>query len=141
MIRALEAARDVPTDAELEPVARAIMLLRTPEYADDALWAEHWKWFLAGRHDPNSCVHLSHQGIALRQARAAVQAWQAAHDAQRGTCRWTRKVDVWHSACGKKLWFEDDASPGENGHTYCHGCGKPIEVVADPLPPLPGEGE
>lgn len=42
-------------------------------------------------------------------------------------CDWHSDDGAWHSACGVAYCFTD-AGPVENGHRYCHACGKPLSV-------------
>ncbi len=64
--------------AEAEMVergAKAILRASSERYAADAaLLDEHWKWYLDGRANPDSCVHYSNPGRAHRDARAALRA-------------------------------------------------------------------
>lgn len=62
-----------PDEADVERVARAILMVKYPSY-DASSWEEDWRWYLRGRHNPQSCVHYSNFGIVDRQARAAIAA-------------------------------------------------------------------
>ena len=56
---------------------------------------------------------------ALRQAIAQPEA-----------CTWTQTDDedgIWSSSCGE-LWSFIDGGPKENRVSYCHHCGKKVEV-------------
>ena len=45
-------------------------------------------------------------------------------------CNWySGKYGGWHSACGTAYIFES-GGPIENGHKFCHCCGKPLIVSA-----------
>ena len=44
------------------------------------------------------------------------------------TCKWTQNDEWWSAACGAS-WAFIDCGPVENGVNFCHGCGKPVEIV------------
>lgn len=49
------------------------------------------------------------------------------------TCLWTEDdpdytPDTYASACGE-LWSFIDGGPAKNNFRFCHGCGKPIQIV------------
>ena len=53
----------------------------------------------------------------------------------RETCAWQKDSDEWEgdqwdSACGEKYVFVE-GGPADNGHKFCHGCGKPLVVIGD----------
>lgn len=51
--------------------------------------------------------------------------------AQPSTCTWSlddEDSSTWSSSCGE-LWSFIDGGPKENRVTYCHHCGKPIDVA------------
>ena len=52
------------------------------------------------------------------------------HAERSGVCRWTadEDSDSWDASCGRKWSFLTDG-PVENGVTFCHGCGRQVEVV------------
>ena len=52
------------------------------------------------------------------------------HAERSGVCRWTadEDSDSWDASCGRKWSFLTDG-PTENGVTFCHGCGRQVEVV------------
>ena len=64
---------------------------------------------------------------------SAEKAWQAALRqaiAQPEACTWTQTDDedgIWSSSCGE-LWSFIDGGPKENRVSYCHHCGKKVEV-------------
>lgn len=47
-------------------------------------------------------------------------------------CTWSLDDDpdrtAWHSACGQS-WMFTDGGPAENHVRYCHGCGRPVQIV------------
>lgn len=50
---------------------------------------------------------------------------------QPSTCTWSlddEDSSTWSSSCGE-LWSFIDGGPKENRVTYCHHCGKPIDVA------------
>jgi hypothetical protein len=68
------------TNEELEPIARAIAIVTFPDYRDDARWTRAWTWYVCSAADPSWHVDdlaETRPGIALRQARAAIEAWKA----------------------------------------------------------------
>lgn len=61
-------------------------------------------------------------------------------------CTWTctdhpYEGVTWDSTCGVKYCFTEDG-PEENGHKFCHSCGKPMSVlnIASSAPGGGGEG-
>mgnify|MGYP003490563177 FL=1 len=70
----------VTDEALVEEIAVALLRARHPRYdhEPDLLW-EHWQWFIAGRGNPDSCVHTSTIGEAVRDATAVL-----AHLRERG---------------------------------------------------------
>lgn len=49
-------------------------------------------------------------------------------------CVWTlddEESGTWSSSCGE-LWSFIDGGPKENRVTYCHHCGKPVELTSVP---------
>lgn len=55
-------------------MARADLVTKFPDYADDAKWCAHWQWYLDGRVNPNSCVHYSNQALAVARVSAVIDA-------------------------------------------------------------------
>jgi len=58
-----------------------------------------------------------------------VAAARTIHLHEAGTCKWKYDGDRWITEC-KREWTFTDGGPVANRMDYCHGCGKPIEVVA-----------
>ena len=46
-----------------------------------------------------------------------------------GTCAWWEDGEMWESSCGVAYMFNSDG-PEDNGHRFCHKCGKRIEIDA-----------
>ncbi len=46
-------------------------------------------------------------------------------------CGWRSDDGVWRSDCGVLYEF-NDGGPVENGHEFCHRCGKPLRVGMAP---------
>ena len=45
------------------------------------------------------------------------------------TCKWMEDAgEMWETTCGE-AWAFTDGGPVENGVKFCHGCGKPVEIV------------
>lgn len=44
------------------------------------------------------------------------------------TCKWTQDDEWWSTECGAS-WVFIDCGPVENGVKFCHGCGRPVEIV------------
>lgn len=49
-------------------------------------------------------------------------------DAAPRVCQWKDEADYWASSCGED-WCFIDGGPAENRVRFCHGCGKPVEIV------------
>ena len=45
-----------------------------------------------------------------------------------GTCEWWEDGEMWESSCGVAYTFIDTDGPADNGHTFCHKCGKRIAI-------------
>ena len=45
-----------------------------------------------------------------------------------GTCAWWEDGEMWESSCGVAYTFIDTDGPADNGHTFCHKCGKRIAI-------------
>ena len=52
--------------------------------------------------------------------------------AKKDPCTWSLDDDpdraAWQSACGQS-WMFTDGGPAENHVRYCHGCGRPVQIV------------
>ncbi len=47
-----------------------------------------------------------------------------------GSCTWTEDDEgTWFPSCGDHPYAFNEGSPVENGHVYCHACGKPLVTV------------
>ena len=76
------------------------------------------EWVIADI-DISGCTKVYDAIAALRQAIAQPEA-----------CTWTQTDDedgIWSSSCGE-LWSFIDGGPKENRVSYCHHCGKKVEV-------------
>ncbi len=47
------------------------------------------------------------------------------------TCEWWNDGEMWESSCGVAYMFNSDG-PEDNGHRFCHKCGKPIAIGETP---------
>lgn len=73
---------------------------------------------------------------APEDVQADVEALRAATALMRGqsdACAWQKDDDEWEgahwdSACGEKYFFVE-GGPSDNGHKFCHGCGKPLHII------------
>lgn len=50
------------------------------------------------------------------------------------TCEWSKDDEEWEgphweSSCGETYFFTEGA-PADNGHKFCHGCGKPLVIAS-----------
>lgn len=66
-------------DAELEAEARAVAGVTFPAYRDDAKWDQAWSRYLLMAADSNwhpDDVKETRLGLAVRQARAAIETWK-----------------------------------------------------------------
>jgi hypothetical protein len=104
------------------------------------------QWWTARVLDGRCVMKLDERGI--ESATEMYRAWAESGDYGReaaeavvtaylteaqGSCRWSG-IDVgdgafaWIAACDA-VHLIPSVRPGSAGHQYCHGCGKPIEVV------------
>ena len=62
-------------EAVVERAARGILRDEIEGYREsDLLLDEHFEWWRRGKANPESCVHFSSIGVAMRRARAALAA-------------------------------------------------------------------
>src|ERR1051325_3792858 len=83
---------------------------------------------------PLPCVYYAQQPFLALCDRIESALHSQAHE--REGCVWTRTDDAyegetWNSDCGVKYCFIEEG-PAENGHKFCHCCGKPLLIAAGP---------
>lgn len=61
----------------------------------------------------------------------ALQEWRVAEANCGATCEWWNDGEMWESPCGVAYMFNSDG-PEDNGHRFCHKCGKPIAIGETP---------
>jgi hypothetical protein len=120
------AARDLLTDKTTHGVGGAPVAW-TPEAATRAAHAAGF----AGTH-----WTMGPEELALLLTRAYGVA-----EVHAPACEW-REEDpnghmpgTWSSACGELWSFTEGGTPSENSVRFCHGCGKPVQVVPFPAEP------
>ena len=67
-----------------------------------------------------------HKEMYRHQARAVLA--ELAGELRDGTCEWWEDGEMWESSCGVAYTFIDTDGPADNGHTFCHKCGKRIAI-------------
>lgn len=55
-------------------MARADLVTKFSDYADDTEWSTHWQWYRDGLPYPDSCVHYSNLALAVSRASASLDA-------------------------------------------------------------------
>ena len=79
---------------------------------------------------PNMFLFSDTDGYQHPITRTGFAMWMAAKATQPEACTWTETDDedgIWSSSCGE-LWSFIDGGPKENRVSYCHNCGKKVEV-------------
>jgi hypothetical protein len=70
--------------------------------------------------------YINDTPLARDVARAVLEALRDL-SVQVGTCAWWEDGEMWESSCGVTYMFNSDG-PEDNGHCFCHKCGKRIEI-------------
>jgi len=79
----------------------------------------------------HGAAYLGHE-YAYDGAIKTIRAHLANPQKEPVACEWTEDAgEMWQSSCGEALEFSW-GGPVENGVKFCHGCGKPIEIVGAP---------
>lgn len=78
-------------------------------------------------------ILVGHSHWILNRAQAIdhiCAAFRAHAGRDQDSCEWWNDGEMWESSCGVAYMFNSDG-PEDNGHRFCHKCGKRIQIAVD----------